>query len=322
MKPLVSIIIPAYNAGNWLYDAMESALSQTWEHKEIIVVDDGSLDNTLEVAHRLKHENREVIIIEQHHKGASAARNTALLNAKGEYIQYLDADDVLEPNKIKIQMNLFKNIGDMFVASGEWARFYRNTSKTVFNSQKLWADMNPIEWLVCSWTEDLMMHPAAWLVPHKISEKAGCWNERLSLNDDGEYFCRVVLASEGVRFCKGARSFYRSGIADSLSQSSSREAINSWYNSLELCTKYLLQHENSKRTRYACATRFQRFIFDYGELQPDIQQKAEVEVRVLGGTNVKPYGKTLFRILCKLFGWKKAKTVQKFALRHGFTICI
>src|SRR5215831_4789209 len=99
---LVSIIIPAYNAEPWLRDALRSALAQTWEPKEIIVVDDGSTDRTLEIARQFESEHLRVIA--NKHVGAAATRNKALELAKGDYIQYLDADDVLAPDKIAKQI--------------------------------------------------------------------------------------------------------------------------------------------------------------------------------------------------------------------------
>src|SRR5713101_7558887 len=86
MQPLVSIIIPVYNTEAFVADAIQSALDQTWPAKEIIAVDDGSTD-----------------------RGAGAARNRALSEAQGEFIQYLDADDFLAADKIEIQMKRLSN---------------------------------------------------------------------------------------------------------------------------------------------------------------------------------------------------------------------
>jgi len=319
MESLVSIIIPAFNADKWLEECIISALSQTWKRIEVIIIDDGSEDSTLEIAE--KFDDKRIRIIKQAHCGASASRNVGLEHSTGEFIQYLDADDALSPNKLESQIKSVDCKEFEFVISGAWARFYKNISEAVFQPQKLWTDMNSVDWLVCSWKYDLMMHPAAWLVPRQIALKAGKWNENLSLNDDGEYFCRVILASKGVKFCKNAETYYRSGISNSLSQRKTLDAIESWYYSLELSVDQLLRHENSLRTRYACATRFQRFIYDYGLLQPDLMQKAETKVRELGGTNVLPYGSVVFRALCKLIGWKNAKSIQRVFSRYSYKIC-
>ena len=313
---LVSILIPAYNAEQWIAETLESALAQTWSHKEIILVDDGSKDRSLEIAKTF--EPRGVKVITQQNRGASAARNRALQESLGDFIQYLDADDLLAADKIERQIQLLENGNSDCVAVGEWSRFYKTTSEALFIPQPLWADMSPVEWLVCTWKGHWMMHPAAWLVPRQIAEKAGSWNENLSLDDDGEYFCRVVLASVGVKFCQGAKTYYRSGISTSLSGSRSRDAWESAFCSLELSTKTLLSREDSPRTRHACATKFQRFIYEVYPDVPDLQKKAEAKVQRLGGSQVKPYGGAMFQLLSHIVGWKQAKRIHKLAYRYGY----
>ena len=93
MKQLASILIPAFNAQNWIGGCIESALAQTWSRKEIIVVDDGSRDSTLEIAE--SYASQDVHVTTHDNCGASSARNRALSLAQGDYIQWLDADDLL-----------------------------------------------------------------------------------------------------------------------------------------------------------------------------------------------------------------------------------
>ncbi len=91
-KPLVSILIPAHNAQEWIADTLRSAIAQTWERKEIIVVDDGSTDQTHAIARQF--ETHGVRVVRQENQGASAARNKAFSLSHGDYIQWLDADDL------------------------------------------------------------------------------------------------------------------------------------------------------------------------------------------------------------------------------------
>jgi glycosyltransferase involved in cell wall biosynthesis len=90
MMPLVSILIPAYNAEPWIADTIRSALAQDWPRKEIVVVDDGSRDRTLAIAREFA--GREVAVVTQENQGAAAARNRAYAACQGDYIQWLDAD--------------------------------------------------------------------------------------------------------------------------------------------------------------------------------------------------------------------------------------
>src|SRR5947208_10643307 len=98
MKPLVSILIPAYNAEAWIADTIQSALAQTWPRKEIVVVDDGSRDATFAVARRFA--SSEVKVVTQPNSGAATARNKAFALSRGDFIQWLDADDLLAPDKL------------------------------------------------------------------------------------------------------------------------------------------------------------------------------------------------------------------------------
>ena len=102
MKPLVSIIIPAYNAEEWIDQTIQSAIAQTWPRKEIIVVDDGSTDRTAEIARRFA--SKEVLVVSTENQGLSAAVNHAFRLSQGDYIQELDADDLLAPDKIERQL--------------------------------------------------------------------------------------------------------------------------------------------------------------------------------------------------------------------------
>ncbi len=244
MKPLVSILIPAYNAADWMTETIHSALNQTWTNTEIIIVDDGSSDQTLAVARRF--EGDRVKVITQANQGAAVARNTALQLAQGEFIQFLDADDLLAPNKIECQVKLLLEAPENCVASGAWARFYRHPEEATFTPEPLWQDRLPINWLICAWSGNWMMHPAAWLVPKAIADMAGPWDPTLSLNDDGEYFCRVVLASQGIKFCAEAKSYYRSGLLGSLSDQKSKAAYASAYRAIERSVEALLRVENER----------------------------------------------------------------------------
>ena len=305
---LVSILIPCYNSEQWIAKSLKSVLSQTWMSKEVIVVDDGSTDNSLSIAKQFEAGNVKVII--QENRGASAARNRALKEAQGDFIQYLDADDLLAPNKIECQINLLEQWGNDYLIAGKWGRFYNSILETNFVEESVWNDMPPVEWLVCSWEGGGMMPLHSWLISRDIASQAGDWNENLSLNDDGEYFCRVLLASQGVKYCAGAKCYYRSGLPNSLSGLRSHQAVESLLLSLEICSNYLIEKENSLKTRHACATSFQRFIYSNYPYFPDLVSKAEEKVAFFGGSDLKISGGKGFSFISDIIGWKLAKRLQ------------
>src|SRR5580704_19350111 len=156
MKPLVSILIPAYNAEEWIADTIRSAIAETWQRKEIIVVDDGSTDRTATIARRFASNGVKVVSIEN--AGAAAARNRALQLSQGDYIQWLDADDLLAPDKVERQLAALREVDSKRVLlSSPWAPFYYRTHHANFVRNSLWQDLLPVEWLLRKMSEGIHM---------------------------------------------------------------------------------------------------------------------------------------------------------------------
>ena len=105
-NPLVSILIPCFNCEKYIKQAVESCLGQVWKEIEIIVVDDGSSDRSVEILNSIKDQRIKIIL--QENQGASAARNNAYKHSQGKYIQYLDSDDLLCRYKIKNQVMMLE----------------------------------------------------------------------------------------------------------------------------------------------------------------------------------------------------------------------
>ena len=282
MKPLVSILIPAYNAEPWISDAISSALRQTWRNKEIIVVDDGSTDRTLAVASPFAKEG--VTVVSQNNRGASSARNRAYSLCQGDYIQWLDADDVLAPDRISRQMAFVEtDRNPWLLLSSEWGRFLYRTSGAKFIHTELWQDLPPLDWLLRKMTLNIWIQPGAWLVSRELSEAAGPWDERLSFDDDGEYFCRVILKCRGVAFVQGAKTFYRESPGSLSSVDSSDKKLESAWLSIRLHIEYLRRLEDSERTRRAAVRFLQTWLNIFNPHRMDIVQQMQQLARSLGG---------------------------------------
>jgi glycosyltransferase involved in cell wall biosynthesis len=254
MKPLVSILIPAYNAEEFIADAIRSAIAQTWQDKEIIVVDDGSTDGTAEVARGFA--SKSVVVVSKENQGPAAARNFAYQLSQGEYIQWLDADDLLAPDKIEKQT-------------------------------------------------------ATWLTSRELAEAAGPWDLRLHVDDDGEYFCRVLLASEGTRFCPEARVYYRVTPSSRVSHIGvSDKKKDAMLISMRLQIQYLRSLEKSARVQKACLAYMQDLYVNFYPERPDLMAELQTFASELGGRLEEPRLRWKYAWIEPILGFNAAKRAQ------------
>jgi glycosyltransferase involved in cell wall biosynthesis len=322
MKPLVSILIPAYNAQDWLPDTLRSALAQTWPNKEIIVVDDGSRDATLAVARRFEATN--VKVVTHQNQGAAATRNKAFSLAQGDYIQWLDADDLLSPDKVSLQMETaLRGASKRTVLSSGWAYFRYRAHKARFVPSPLWEDQTPLEWLTRKMEHNLHMQTATWLVSRELTEAAGPWNTQLLGDDDGEYFARVLMAGDAVKFVPAARVYYRISPHSRLSYigRSDRKMEAQWL-SMQINVRYLRLLDDSPRVQAACVKYLSTWLPNFYPERPDLVKQAQELATSLGGELPLPRPSWKYALIQKLFGWPAAKKAQvgynevkSFALR-------
>ena len=310
MKPLVSILIPAYNAEEWIADTIRSAIAQTWQRKEIIVVDDGSSDRTATIARGFISEGVAVVSTER--GGAAAARNHAFQLSQGDYIQWLDADDLLAPDKIERQLAALSDIVcKRTLLSSSWAYFNYRTNCARFVATSLWQDLSPVEWLLGKMSENLHMQTATWLTSRELAEAAGPWDTRLTNDDDGEYFCRVLLASEGIRFVPEAKVFYRIASSNRWSYvGTSNEKKDSLRISMKLHIQYLQSLEESERVRNACLAYMQNWLDHFYPERPDIVAELQGLAAQLQGHLEVPRLRWKYAWMTPIFGWKAAKRAQ------------
>lgn len=310
MPPLVSILIPAYNSERWIGDTIKSALAQTWPRREIIIVDDGSKDGTLSVARRFA--SKEVTVVTQENQGASTARNKAFSLCQGDFIQWLDADDLLAPDKIAKQMAVFDRCGSArTLLSSAWGRFIYRAGKVRYVPTALWADLAPVDWLVLKLGQNLFMQTAVWLVSRELSTAAGPWDPQLSYDDDGEYFTRVILASEGTRFVPESKVLYRVSGAGSLSCiGRSQRKQDSLFRSLRLHIEHLRRAEDSERVRVACVQYLQSYFVNFYPERQELVRELQAMAVALGGELQAPQLLWKYAWLRRPFGWSFAKRVQ------------
>lgn len=234
--PKISIIVPTYNRELVLTDTLLSIQRQTFEQWECLVIDDGSTDGTKALIEKWSAKDarfRYLLRSEVHRKGASGCRNYGLSQSKGEYVQYLDSDDLLTPSKIESQLTKLENTKELSIATCAWGMFSNVHELEVKKELKSYCSFIPAVAIFEVFGEyDEFMPIHAYLLPKSLIETVGPWNENLGVNDDGEFFCRVLMEAKSICFVPDIAVYYRRSIGDNLSAYSSiekvKQGVESW----------------------------------------------------------------------------------------------
>jgi len=232
-QPLVSVIIPTYNSKAFLKEAIASALEQSYKPIEVILVDDGSNDGTQDLFPEFERQGVQCFYIEN--GGASRARNFGMERARGDYVQFLDADDIIAPTKLEKQLQLMQ-AHDADVCYTPWLNFREHPTdgyQTEFRFSHL--DHTLVrtgkELMVSYGMQNWFIPTVAWLVSKAVIAKAGYWNPAKCPNDDGEYFSRILFWTDKVVCVNENLAHYRMVAGESLSKLNSISKIDASYHS-------------------------------------------------------------------------------------------
>jgi glycosyltransferase involved in cell wall biosynthesis len=201
----ISVIVPAYNYAQFLPETLSDLQKQTYTNWECIVVDDGSTDDTRNVAKTWVRKDSRFKYIFQKNSGLSAARNTGIEQSQGAFIQLLDADDLLESDKFRLQIKAFSEHPEADIIYGELRYF------TTTNKELRWFDLQEkgAPWMAQTFDPDMAKLTATLLrmnimavncplVRRSVFEDVGHFNKSLKSLEDWEFWCRCVLF--GKRF--------------------------------------------------------------------------------------------------------------------------
>jgi glycosyltransferase involved in cell wall biosynthesis len=207
MEPLVSVIIPTYNRADYLKLALKSVLEQTYKNIEVIVVDDGSMDNTAEVV--ADFNDPRIKYFYQKNTGLPAAtRNRGLREASGEYIAFLDSDDLWLPEKLEIQVDYLRNQPDYHLAySNAWIIDETGARKGLIMDLELFKEGKIFKDLV----KYNFIPQLTVLMKRKVFDEIKFFNEDPALRavEDYEYWLRVALRRYKIGFVKEPLAIYR-----------------------------------------------------------------------------------------------------------------
>jgi glycosyltransferase involved in cell wall biosynthesis len=239
MNPLISIIIPSYNRENLIRETLDSIIEQTYTNWECIVIDDRSADGTDAILKEYSNRDNRFIVISKPlelKQGASVSKNLGLQLARGEYIQFLDSDDILAENKLEKQFDALKNENEKVISVCITSNFKEIGDAVVldFDRKDYLNFNNPEEYFELIGEIGGYYAPESFLISKGLIDFSGHWNENLTLNDDGEFFFRIIYNSSKIVFINETFVRHRQSTGDNLSILNSLQKANSLLNSWKI----------------------------------------------------------------------------------------
>lgn len=208
---MISVVIPCYNYGCFLQETLMSVKSQTYSDWECIIVNDGSTDNTEEIAIQFTKEDNRFHYLKRENGGLSAARNTGLSIAKGDYIQFLDADDLIHPEKFEHQLDIFADSPELDICYSNF-EFFDSPSGNILNKTHFakQVSINPIEDVLFKFGKDGFIIPIhCALIKRGVWENSNVFNESLKAREDWLMWLDLALRGKTFLFIDKPFALYR-----------------------------------------------------------------------------------------------------------------
>ena len=304
-NPKVSVIIPTYNSAQFIVETLESVFAQTYKNYEVIVVDDGSTDNTKEV---LKPYMSKIRYIYKENGGPASARNVGIKNARGEYIAFLDSDDLWLPEKLEKQVRYFEEHPQIYMVFADCIRFGEEVSNTPRNDTKY---LISNDMFVNIWWYNIV--PTSTVMVRKSCfEKVGFFDEakELETTEDTEMWLRIARECE-VGYLREVVTKYRVRMSGY-----SRSNINRAYNSAKLVIdKYWGDIKIRGYTRKFYDLKLHRHYLNYGLSLFSIGDSKGAHMKFKEALKYNPKSlKALFWYLVTSLNYKQIKLIK--TLKH------
>jgi glycosyltransferase involved in cell wall biosynthesis len=303
---LVSIIVPAFNSEKYIIDCIKSVIQQTYKNIEIIVVNDGSTDNTQLLLNKI--DDSRLRVINQLNSGASFAKNTGLSHAHGIYIQYLDSDDILSFDKIENQINALKGksnsiaVCKTLVFSKEITQIESEIDTEIIKNHN--SGLQFYKNLIGQTGRFAMVQPNAYLIPIEVIKKAGPWSTDFypCPDEDGEYFSRILLCADTVVFTDGINYYRKDQNEYTLSRTYSLTRAKNQLISTEQKCLNLIAVENNISTHELLLFNVSQVIYQFGSEYPELINLANKIIAKWGFKKFKVLNNPKFNLLSSILG--------------------
>ena len=217
---LVSLIIPCHNQERFLHSCLESVTDQEYRPLEVIIVDDGSSDGSGQIIKDFQIAQREGVVVKclyQSNHGAPHARNQGCKQARGEFIQFLDGDDVLCRGKLSQQVMVFKNYTGVDVVYGD-GQYLIDFGGAPSKGRVI--SIGPSSDIIESMLFGAWTPPFSYLSRRSAVQRCGPWDNTLPINQDFEYFLRMAVTGCCFSYSSGVTGLYRKHSFDTISEKS------------------------------------------------------------------------------------------------------
>lgn len=311
MKKLISIIIPFYNAEKYIGDTIQSCLNQTYSTIEIILVNDGSSDNSSGVINSFDDNRLKYFTVPN--GGPCRARNFGLSKASGALIQFLDADDLLEKEKLSLQYKKYLQFGDDYIYSGVMGKILGDQKTLEQDFHFYYQDLSVLEYFQEMFGNFGKYYTTGiWLVPRKLVDQTHGWDEKVLINNDGEYFTRIILHSKGIKFCPGAIFYYRRDVTGSVSKARNGKHIyESWLYSYSCYVKNFQLKIDTKSANHLGRRALSVYYCNSYPNHPELLENCKDQIRQLGYQKPVAHGGKTFKIISAFLGVYRALKIRE-----------
>jgi glycosyltransferase involved in cell wall biosynthesis len=308
MPNRISIVIPCFNVENYIEEALASAFGQNWADTEVICIDNSSTDRTWSRLLQAQKRYRTLRIEKETSHGAPAARNHGFSISSGDWIQFLDADDLLMPEKLVHQAELISKTPDAAFVAGAYRK------RPLLGNESIVKPL-PDDPLKALFTTDLGI-TSSNLWNREYLEAVGGWNVELESSQEADLMFRILKRSEKVIFDPEPLTIVREREAG---QITNRDPVKKWCQYIEVRLQ-ILQWLRTDRPGYLQKNRcfFDDSLFSLIRIlaEYDLQKAEEFYDRHLGKTYIPTSRQTHsgkpYLVLQKLFGFRKAEQIRKF----------
>lgn len=311
--PLISILIPLYNAEQYIGETITRVLKQTYSNIELIIVDDHSTDQSLNIAQKYACSN--IHVYSNPKKGGNAARNYAFQMSKGEYIKFMDADDYCSDNMIQAQLDAILKEGTcnsivfspvkMLYPDGKILSTHREIDNHIYQPG--------IELVLDIWRRKGWNCPHCHLMHRSLVEKSRGWDEKVIKNQDEEFFARLeFLADKAIPVPQEYAVWRQTG--SGVSAQISKAAAISVIQTIMTITELIYDYRKDNETKKLCGLHFGYYIYEHYPQLTDYVHEIKRYLDKQETPLLFPQTKKM-KLLQSLFGWQLALSIiHKFKL--------